>query len=66
MHELSYMEIAVYVQSVCLSGTGGLHGADSVLLVVTHGVVYGDECRQIATGLAGQVGVEVPEVTLAA
>ena len=66
MNKLSYMEVASYMQGVGLGGTGRCHGAYPVLLVETHGVIDGDECRQITACLAGQVGVDIPEITLAA
>ena len=56
------MDAAAHAHGVDDERFLGKTGTDVVLLVIGHDVVGGNESRHIATGLAGQVVVDFPEV----
>ena len=60
------MHIAVYHNGIGLGGQLGSHGTDIVLRIVVHHIVGCNEGRHIAAGFAGQIGIDLPVVLLAA
>ena len=63
---LRELDVAAQHHRVGLHGQLRAHGADVVLAVVGHGIVGCDEGGHVAARLAGQIGVYLPVVALAA